>query len=92
MATIVVQHQIKDEQFFGLTDDATDTPDGIRTLQFCPSEDKTAAVCLWEAASVEALQEYLDAVPGGAEIVENTYYAVDEELAFGLPEQASTSA
>ena len=93
MPTIVVQHQIKDaEKFFGLTEEVTDTPDGLGVLQFCPSEDKTAAVCVWEAGSVEALRQYLEAIPGNAEITENSYYVVDEELAFGLPEQAATSA
>ena len=93
MATIVAQHQIKDtDRFFGLTEEVTDTPDGLRVLQFCPSADGTRAVCLWEAGSLEALQEYLDAVPGGDEITENSYYVVDEEKAFELPERAATSA
>jgi hypothetical protein len=93
MATIVVQHRIKDaEKFFGLTSEVTDAPDGIRTLQFCPSQDKTAAVCLWEAGSLEALQDYLEAIPGSDEITENSYYVVDDELAFGLPEQTAAGA
>jgi hypothetical protein len=93
MASIIVQHQIKDpEKFFGLTEEVTgNVPPGVRVRQFCPSEDRTRAVCLWEAESLDALREYCDRF-AGPEVVENEYYVVDEELAFGLPEQAATSA
>jgi hypothetical protein len=93
MATIVVQHRINDpEKFFGLTQEVTGgAPAGVRPRQFCPSEDKTAAVCLWEADTLEGLREYLDSM-AGAEVTENTYYVVDEQFAFGLPEQAAASA
>lgn len=93
MSTIVVKHQINDPaKFFGLTEEVTgNTPAGVRPRQFCPSEDRTQAVCLWEADSVEALREYLDSIAGN-EVTENSYFVVNEEYAFGLPEQAATSA
>jgi hypothetical protein len=73
MATIVVQHRINDpEKFFGLTEEVTGgAPAGVRPRQFCPSEDKTAAVCLWEADTLDGLREYLDSM-AGAEVTENT--------------------
>jgi hypothetical protein len=93
MATIVVQHRITDpEKFFGLTAEVTEnTPAGVRPLQFCPSQDRTQAVCLWEAGSVDALREYLDSI-AGTDVTENSYFAVDDEYAFGLPASAATSA
>jgi hypothetical protein len=92
MATIVVKHRINDpERFFGLTDEVTgNAPAAVRPRQFCPSRDKTEAVCLWEADSVEALRGYLDSI-AGTDVTENSYFEIDEEHAFGLPEQAQTS-
>jgi hypothetical protein len=93
MATIVVQHRINDpEKFFGLTAEVTENaPAGVRPRQFCPSQDRTQAVCLWEADTVDALRGYLDSI-AGADVTENSYFVINEEYAFGLPEQAATSA
>jgi hypothetical protein len=93
MAYIVVQHQIKDQEtFYGLTDEVVgNVPPGVQVRQFCPSEDKSQAVCLWEAPSLEALRSYCDTM-AGPEVVENTYYVVNEEYAFGLPQEAAASA
>jgi hypothetical protein len=49
-----------------------------------PSSDKTEAVCLWEAGSVDAVQEYLDSLTGEAS--ENAYFQVSTERAIGIPE------
>jgi hypothetical protein len=93
MATIVVQHRINDpETFFGLTAEVTENaPAGVSPRQFCPSEDRAQAVCLWEAGSVDAVREYLDSI-AGTDVTENSYFVIDEEFAFGLPEHAATSA
>ena len=93
MATIVVQHRINDpEKFFGLTEEVTgNAPAGVRPRQFCPSQDRTEAVCLWEADSVDALRRYLDSI-AGTDVTENSYFVINEEYAFGLPEHAATSA
>ena len=92
MATIVVQHQITDaETFFSKTEDVVgNAPEGVRARQFCPSEDHSRAVCVWEGGSLDAVRAYVDSLSEG--ISENTYYAVDEQNAFGLPEQAPASA
>jgi hypothetical protein len=55
-------------------------PAGVRGLQFYPSTDGTIAACLWEADSVEAIQEYVDSTLGDASV--NTCFAVDAEQAF----------
>ena len=57
-------------------------------LQFYPSRDGSAATCLWEADSVESVQEYVDSTLGDSSV--NTCYAVNAEQAFaerplGLP-------
>lgn len=90
---IVAQHRITDpEKFF--SQDAQqvveNAPDGVQGRQFFPSEDRTTAVCLWEADSVDAVREYVDDVTEGAS--ENTFFAVDSQYAMGLPEGAGASA
>ena len=54
------------------------------------SQDKSAAVCLWEADSVENLRNYMDGLTGDS--AENTYFEVDGEMSMGLPEGAQASA
>jgi hypothetical protein len=63
-------------------------PAGARGLQFYPSTDGSAVTCLWEADSVEDIQQYVDSTLGDSS--QNTCYAVDAERAFaerplGLP-------
>ena len=59
-------------------------------VQFVVSQDKSAAVCLWEADSVENLRNYMDGLTGDS--AENTYFEVDGEMSMGLPEGAQASA
>ena len=87
---VVVLHRISDpEKFFSM--DAEEVsgggPTGTRGLQFYPSQDKTVAVCLWEADSIDLIRDYLDPATAGAS--ENTYFEVDGDRAMGLPETAA---
>jgi hypothetical protein len=90
---VVIQHRITDpEQFFAGDPEqvATGGPPGVRGRQFIVSQDKSAAVCLWEADSVESLRDYMDGLTGDS--AENTYFEVDGEMSMGLPEGAQASA
>ena len=63
-------------------------PAGARGLQFYPSTDGSAVTCLWEAASVDEIQVYVDATLGDSSV--NRCYAVNTDQAFaerplGLP-------
>ena len=81
---IVVEHSITNpEVFFGLAARVAEAPSGINALQFLPSTGKDRAVCLWEAKSVDALKGFLE--PLSAQSSCNTYYAVDNAKAMGLP-------
>jgi len=55
-------------------------PTGASGLQFYPSRDGSEAVCLWEAPSVESIQDYVDATLGDSSA--NACFAVDAEQAF----------
>lgn len=90
---VVIQHRITDpEKFFAGDPEqvATGGPPGVRGRQFFVSRDKSAAVCLWEADSVETLRDYMDGLTGAS--ADNTYFEVDSEMSVGLPEAARASA
>lgn len=90
---VVVQHRITDpEKFFSMDPDEVvgGGPPGVQGRQFFPSQDRSAAVCLWEADSIDTLRDYLD--PALAGVSENTYFEVDRERAMGLPDTAAAGA
>lgn len=60
--------------------DGEGRPAGVRVLQFLPSRDGSAVMCLWEATEVDAVQRYVDEVLGDSS--KNTCYEVDTETAF----------
>jgi hypothetical protein len=89
---VVVQHQFNNPQTAFARGEKLirneGAPTGVRGLQFYPSSDGSAATCLWEADSVEAIQQYVDSTLGDSSV--NTCYEVDTEQAFaerplGLP-------
>lgn len=91
---VAVVHDVKDPQAMfsrgeGLSD-PSNAPPGVQPRQFFPSKDLSAATCLWEADSVEAVQDYIDSTLGDSS--ENQYFEISTEHAQGLPEQAATGA
>ncbi len=84
---VIAKHRITDaERFFSLSQVAAEkAPAGVYGRQFCPSQDRSEAVCLWEAESLEAVESYLDALIGEAGV--NTYFQVSTEHAVGIPER-----
>jgi hypothetical protein len=64
-------------------------------LQFYPARDGSEVVCLWEAPSVESIQDYVDTTLGDSS--ENACFGVDAQQAFadrplGLQESAAVRA
>ena len=77
---VIVEHEISDAAaFFSIGP----PPAGIEGRQMLPSRDRTAAVCLFEADSVDAVRDWLEPLTRGASV--NTYFEVDSEFALGLP-------
>jgi hypothetical protein len=96
---VVVRHQFKDPQTAFSRGEKLikneGAPPGVRGLQFYPSRDESAATCLWEADSVEAIQQYVDSTLGDSSV--NTCYEVNTEQAFaerplGLPASPTITA
>ena len=63
--------------------------EGVRLLQFCPSQDFKTATCIWEADSVDAVRDWVDPTLGDAS--EQTYFEVNTEQAVGLSETAAAA-
>ena len=55
-------------------------PEGVKVLQFYPSDDLTEVTCLWESDSLPPVQGWVDTVLGDAS--ENHCYLVATERAF----------
>jgi hypothetical protein len=82
---IVVHHHVVDREKF-LAADPKDiggsAPPGVVVRHFLPARDASAADCLWEAESLDALRDYLDPALRG--VCQNTYFEVDTDAAVGL--------
>jgi hypothetical protein len=91
---VAIVHQVKDAQAFlsrgERLADPSNAPAGVVGRQFCPSNDVSAATCLWEADSVDAVRDYVDSTLGDAS--DNTYFEINTEYAQGLPEPATAQA
>jgi hypothetical protein len=90
---IVAQHRVTDpEKFFSMSGEevAENAPSGVELRQVLPSDDRSAAVCLWEADSIDKVRDYVDPATEGAS--ENTYFEINTEYAMGLPEAAGAGA
>ncbi|MGE5273507.1 MAG: hypothetical protein ACM3QU_07080 [Verrucomicrobiota bacterium] len=81
---VVVQHRIKDPDAAFERGQKLITgegaPEGCRSLQFYPSDDRSAVACLFEAGSLKDVEEFVDSTLGDAS--ENAYFAVDAEHAY----------
>ena len=90
---VVVHHRVIDREKFLATDPhdiAVNAPPGVEVRQFLPAREASAADCIWESRSLDALRDYLDPATRG--VCQNTYFEVAPESALGLPEPASASA
>ena len=87
---VVVHHRVTDRERFLATDPqdiAAGAPAGATVRQFLPARDASAADCLWESESLDALRDYLDGATRG--FCRNTYFEVASESALGLPDPVS---
>jgi hypothetical protein len=91
---VAIVHEVKDAQAFlsrgERLADPSNAPAGVVGRQFCPSNDVSAATCVSEAGSVDAVRDYVDSTLGDAS--DNTYFEINTEYAQGLPEPATAQA
>jgi hypothetical protein len=82
---VVVQHSIKDQAGFAKATEEgmANLPGDVTLHQVLPNGDGSAAVCLWEAGSVDRVKQVVEGAVG--RFSSNTYYEVARKGAVGLP-------
>lgn len=82
---IAIRHDIHDaSKFQERAEQVFPLPHELRVLQFFPASDMSSAACLYEAPSVDHLSNYIDRALGNSST--QSYFAVNEEHAIGLPD------
>lgn len=85
---VSVIHSISDPERFWEAADQRDLPEGMQVHSAFPSADGKRAVCLWEADSVQAIQDTVENLVG--QVSRNEYFEVATQNAIGLPTAASS--
>ena len=82
---IVVQHKISDPaKFWEIAQAATpNLPQGLKLHSAFPNADGSKAACLWEAATLDMLKNFME--PKVGRISTNQYFEVAVKNAIGLP-------
>jgi hypothetical protein len=82
---VLVHHVIRDPaRFWALAEQATTSiPAGLTLHQSLPARDGTRATCLWEGASVDAVQRFLEPLVG--DISANEYREAENREGVALP-------
>jgi hypothetical protein len=89
---ISVIHRISDPDEFWATaaSAAKDIPANVKLHQTVTGNDRSTAICLWEASSVDAVRDLLEPLFGA--VSKNEYITIDPSSSMGLPTAASTTA
>lgn len=80
---IIAEHEITNPKSFWETVQSMDLPSNLKLYQTLPNQEGTKAVCLWEAARVREVSDFVEGAVG--RYSDNTYFAVEAEKAMGLP-------
>lgn len=82
---IIVEHKVLNQKVFWATVQGAKgkIPPSLTLHQMFPSEDGTNSICLWEAAKLEEVRDFVEGAVG--EVSENIYFAIAEQNAIGLP-------
>ena len=83
---IIIEHEITNPTSFWETVQKAEIPSDLKLHQTLPNGEGTKAVCLWEAATMDEVREFVEG--GVGEDSNNTYFAVDTQKALGLPATA----
>jgi hypothetical protein len=85
---VIAHHFIQQpEEFWAAAQQVTSSlPDTLKLHSVFPSKDLRTGTCVWEAATVNEVQNFLDTMTGG--MAKNVCYEVNETIAMGLPKKA----
>jgi hypothetical protein len=87
---VLVQHTISEPAAFWNAADPNTISPQIKLHHTFPTPDGTRAVCIWEAASVDALRNILEPLIGG--ISRNEYFPVEHREGFARPSKVPQTA
>jgi hypothetical protein len=92
MPYVVAIHDISDpDRFWGAAGSAGELPPGIALHSTYVRDDGSRATCLWEAPSVDAVRQLLDATVGDSSRNEFFEVAPEHPGTRGLPTQAAAA-
>jgi len=82
---VIANHNINDPEGFwsAAKEVTTQLPAGLKLHAVYPAANGKTGVCLWEANTVQEVQQFLDKNAG--KYAKNSCYEVDKEKAMGLP-------
>lgn len=81
---IAIEHDIHDAaKFQECAERVFPLPTGLHVHMFLPAKDLSRATCLYEAESLERLQDHVDGTLGASST--QYYFLVAEDHAMGLP-------
>lgn len=82
---IVVEHEISDPKTFWDTARAgmSNLPPNLKLHQVLPNKGGTKAVCVWEAANLVDVEEFIQNAVG--KVSRNSYFIVEAGNSIGLP-------
>ena len=82
---IVVHHAISNPAEFWTTAEqvAPNLPSGVTLHHTFPAEDGRTAICVWEAASIRELSDFLE--PAVGHLSSNSYYQVPNKEGVVIP-------
>ncbi len=89
---ISVIHRISDPDAFSATAASAmkDIPTDFKLHQAVTGDDRSTAICLWEAPTVDSVRNLLEPLFG--RVCKNEYISIDAASSMGLPTAASTTA
>jgi hypothetical protein len=89
---VIAHHFIQQpEEFWAAAQQgAAALPANLKLHSVLPSKDMRTGTCVWEAASVNDVQRFLDEKMGST--AKNVCYEVNETMAQGLPQKTMEAA
>ena len=89
---VSVIHRVSDPDAFWtiVASAAQKIPTDLKLPQYVTSNDRSTAICLWEAPSVEKVRDFVEPLLG--RVSKNEYIPIDPANSTGLPATAKVNA
>ena len=83
---VIAHHNISNPKEFwnAAKENTKDLPASLKLHAIYPSKDQKTGTCIWEAGSVQTVQNFVDKIVG--KYAKNFCYELNEQEAMGLPQ------